>query len=302
MSKPSELRSFADEDIEAAGELLAARHRRHRAAEPLLPERYERADEASAAIEAAWQKPGATGFVAVRGGRLAGYLIGASDEESSWDPNEWIDHRGFAVEEPELVRDLYAVLAERSVGEGRNRHYVLVPASDRGLLEAWYRLGFGQQQAYGIREVRGEPWPEGVREATADDVDALLRLALAISRHHAGSPVFSDNAARQVEGAAASSGEIRAQIEADIAADEIGTLVAEVDGRLVGLLEVCPVELAGDGVNGHAMLARPEGGCFLAFAAMDPEARGVGRASGSPRQRSPGRTRPAIPRWSPTGG
>ena len=276
MVKPQEIRPFRDDDLDAAAELLAARHRRHRRVESLLPERYERAAEAKGAVEGAWRKAGASGVVAVRDGRVVGYLIGAPDDEGAWGPNDWIDHPGHGVEGAELLRDLYAVRAEQAVAEGRTRHYVLVPADDPERLEAWYRVGFGQQQAYGIREVHDEPWPPRVREASAGDVEALLPLTLAISRHHAGSPVFSDHAARRVEKADDSTDEVRAQLEADIAAAEIATLVAEVDGRIVGLLEACAVELAGDGVHAHATLARPEGACFLAFAATDPEARGLG--------------------------
>jgi ribosomal protein S18 acetylase RimI-like enzyme len=271
-----ELRPFTDDDLETAGRLLAARHARHRAHEPALPKRYEDVGEAAAAVEGAWRKPGAAGVVAVGDGRAVGYLVGAPDDEGSWGPNEWIDHPGQAVEEPEVLRDLYAALAEGAVHKGRGRHYVLVPGDEPELLDAWYRLGFGQQQAYGIREVEDEPWPARVREASPGDIDALLPFTLAISRHHAGSPVFSDNAARRVECAEASKDDVRAQLEADIAADEIATLVAEVDGRIVGLLEACAAELSGDGVDGHATLARPDNACYLAFAATDPAARGLG--------------------------
>jgi GNAT superfamily N-acetyltransferase len=157
---------------------------------------------------------------------------------------------------------------------GRSRHYVLVPANDPELLEAWYRLGFGQQQAYGIREVPTKPWPDGVRHAQAGDVEGLLALLPLIARHQAGSPVFSDHAARQAERPEERIDDVRTEIEGDIASDEIGTLVAEVDGRLVGLFEVTPVELAGEA--GHGTLARPERTCFLAFAATVPEVRGAG--------------------------
>jgi GNAT superfamily N-acetyltransferase len=276
MARPLELRLFQEGDLEAAGSLLAARHRRHRRAEPLLPDRYEQPDEARAAVEAAWHKPGAAGVVVLRDGQLIGYLIGAPDDEASWGPSEWIDHPGYAVEEPELIRDLYAALAEGPVAEGRGRHYVLAPASSAERLDAWYRLGFGQQQAYGIREVEETAWPERVREAAVDDIDAVLPFTIAISRHHARSPVFSDNAARRVEGAREAEKEVRAQLEEDIAAEAIATLVAEVDGRIVGFLEACAAELSGDGVEGHATLARPDGACYLAFAATAPEARGFG--------------------------
>jgi ribosomal protein S18 acetylase RimI-like enzyme len=276
MPKPVEIRPLRDDDLGAAAELLAERHRRHRRFEPLLPERYERVDEARSAVEGARRKGGASGVVAVRDGRVVGYLIGAPDDEGAWGPNEWIDHPGHAAEEPELLRDLYAAVAERAISAGRGRHYILVPAGDRDVLDAWYRVGFGQQQGYGIREVQDEPWPPRVREAVAADLEAVLPLTLAISRHHAGSPVFSDNAARRVESYEASMDAVRAQLEADIDAEGIATLVAEVDGRIVGFLEACAAELSGDGVDGHATLARPDNACYLAFAATDPEARGLG--------------------------
>lgn len=275
-AKPAELRPFRDDDLDAAGSLLAARHRRHRRDEPLLPERYEREEEARAAVERAWRKDGAAGVAAVNGRRVVGYLIGAAEDEGAWGQNEWIDVPGQAVEEPELLRDLYAALAETAVGKGRSRHYLLAPASDRELLDACYRVGFGQQQAYGIREVEHTAWPERVREAALDDVEALLPLTLAISQHHAGSPVFSDHAARRVERVEETKDDVRAQLEADIASDEIATLVVEVDGRVAGFLEACAVELAGEGVEGHATLARPDGAAFLAFAATAAAARGLG--------------------------
>jgi len=275
MSKLFEIRPFGDDDLEAAAALLAERHRRHRRLEPLLPERYERVDEARAAVEGAWRKEGASGVAAARDGRVVGYLIGAPDDEASWGPNEWIDHPGHAAEEPELLRDLYAALAAPAVRAGRTRHYVLIPAGDPAALDAWYRLGFGQQQAYGILEVEEEPWPERVREATVDDLEAVLPLTIVISRHHAGSPVFSDNASRRVERYEASLDGVRAQLREDVEAGEIATLVAEVDGRVVGFLEACAAELSG-GVDGHATLARPDNACYLAFAATDPQARGLG--------------------------
>ena len=269
-----ELGSFSDEHLDGAARLLARRHARHRETEPLLPEAYADPAVARGAVEAAWRRPGAAGVVALDADRVAGYLIGATDDRAHWGENHWIELAGHAAEEPELVRDLYAVAAQAAVDEGQPRHYVLAPAFDVALLDAWSRLGFGQQQAVGIREVRAEPWPQGVREARPDDLEALLALAPAISRVHAVSPVFSDNAARRIEEPDVE--KTRSMIEEDLAHEQIALLVSEVQGRVVGLFEVLPVELSGEGVTGHATLARPEGACYLSFAVVAPEARGTG--------------------------
>jgi GNAT superfamily N-acetyltransferase len=267
-----ELQPFDDDHVDAAGELLAERHRRHRAAEPALPARFEDPAAAREEVEAAWRREGASGAAGFLEGRLAGFLLGAPDDDEHWGgPNVWVGHAGHAALEPELVRDLYSLAAERwVVDDGRPRHYVQVPASEDGLLEAWYRVGFGQQHAAGVVELADVPWPEGVREATADDVDGVLEFAPLIREHQAGAPVFSANLS------VADPEAIRASVEEDIAAEEIGTLVAEVDGRLVGGFTVAAVELAGDAPHAFPGLARPERAAYLAWAATLPEVRGSG--------------------------
>jgi predicted N-acetyltransferase YhbS len=165
-----------------------------------------------------------------------------------------------------VVRDLYAAVASGWVDEGRTRHYVVVPANDGALLDAWFRLGFGQQQAYGIREVTPEPWPNGVRATELRDVDAILDLAPLLGGHQVLSPVFSGRPAQFDRD------ELRADVEKDIASDELGSFVFEQDGRIVGNFEMAPVELS----SMHTSLARPERACYLAFAVTDPKVRGSG--------------------------
>jgi ribosomal protein S18 acetylase RimI-like enzyme len=260
-----EVRPFADEHLEAAAGLLAERHRRHRAAEPLLPERYKDPVAARKELEALRWNEGSAGVVALRDGRLVGYLVGAPLNDEIWGANEWVEFAGHAVEEAEVARDLYAALAARWVEEGRTRHYLLVPAADAALVDAWFRLGFGQQQAMGIREVPAEPWPERVRAAESRDVDALVELAPRLREHQGSAPVFS--AGRDWDLV-----DLHAEIEQESADDKIGSLVVEVDGRIAGNLVVAPVEASGM----HADLARPERACYLAFAVTDPEVRGSG--------------------------
>src|SRR5207244_2411454 len=138
MSRPEIVPLTADH-LEAAGELLAARHRRHREAEPLLPKRYEDPAAARAEIEAL----GGEGVAALRDGRLVGYLVAIRKEDQVWGPNAWVESAGHAAERPEDVRDLYAAAAADWAGAGRKAHYAVVPATDAELVDAWFRLGFG---------------------------------------------------------------------------------------------------------------------------------------------------------------
>ena len=260
------IRPFSDEYIAHAGELLAARHRAHRAAEPLLPKRYEEPAAAAAEVEALAQLDGASGAVALRGSRAVGYLLGVRRADDVWGPNVWVEGAGHAAETAEDVRDLYGAAAARWVEEGRVRHYALVPASAPELLDAWARLSFGIQHAFGIREVPESPWPEGVRHATADDADALVELEPLLQGHQLLSPVFTGGFPEQPRE------ELRTEILEDLAKEEIGDLVAERDGRIVGAFQISPVELS----SVHASLARPDGAALLNWAATRPDVRGSG--------------------------
>jgi GNAT superfamily N-acetyltransferase len=164
-----EVQPFSEEHLDAAGDLLAERHRRHREAEPLLTEPADYRAE----VEALWRGDQASGVVGLRDGRITGYVLGISKDEGPWGPNVWVEPAGHAVEQAEDLRDLYAAAAVDWVEQGRTRHYALAPASDAPLLEAWYRLSFGQQQALGIREIPDAAMPENVRPAEERDVEEL---------------------------------------------------------------------------------------------------------------------------------
>ena len=261
-----ELRPFSEDFIEAAGELLAARHRAHRAAEPLLPPRYEEPVAAAAEVEALFGADDASGAVALRSGRVVGYLLGTRNPSPHWGENVWVELAGQAVEEAEDMRDLYAVAAARWFDEGRVRQYVLAPAHDTALVDAWAHVSFGRQHAAGIREVPQAAWPEGVRLAEERDVDALVALSPLLVEHQAQSPVFGVGLPRETPE------EIRAEILEDLAKPEIGDLVAERDGRIVGSFQLVPVELS----SVHSGLARPQGAVLLNWAATDPTVRGSG--------------------------
>lgn len=165
-----DLRPFSDDHLDEAAELLASRHSAHRAAEPLLADA-----NAREALEAAWRREGASGFVAVRDGEVVGYLLGRVADSRYLGRHAWIERAGHASAEPEAIRDLYAAAAPVWVESGVERHYAVVPVLD-DLLDPWYRLGFGQMHMEAIRRSggHGRELPPGVtiRRGGPDDVEA----------------------------------------------------------------------------------------------------------------------------------
>jgi GNAT superfamily N-acetyltransferase len=262
-----EIHAFSETFLDDAAHLLAGRHARHRQAEPLLPPRYEDPAAARAEIEALLGRDGVDGVAATRDGDVAGYLVGIRKDES-WGPNVWVEPAGHAVERAEDVRDLYAAAAARWVDQGRKAHFAVVPASDPELVDAWFRLGFGQQHAYGIRELPDVEWPDGVREAEERDVHALMALAPELPAHQRLAPVFS-GLPRTDEDPETE----RKELLEELADETAVSLVAEQDGRIVGNFFVCPLEVS---TSTHYGIARPERMSFLGFAVTDPAVRGSG--------------------------
>jgi ribosomal protein S18 acetylase RimI-like enzyme len=264
-----ELQPFSSDFLADTGRLLAQRHARHRDAEPLLSPRYEDPALAEQEVAEVWKSDGASGAVALTGGRVVGYLLGAPKASSVWGPNVWVEAAGQAVEEAETLRDLYGLAAARWVDEGRRAHYALVPAHDRALVESWYRVGFGQQHMHAIQPAVSEAFdtPERVvvRRAQRSDIPALAALDVELPRHQGRSPVFSAGTHQSLE-------ESAAEWEEDFDDPAFAVFVAERDGLVVGSAVGCSIEKSGS----HRGLARPDSAGFLGFAAVLPEHRGLG--------------------------
>ena len=260
-----EIQPFSEEHLDAAAGLLEQRHARHVEAEPLLAKEIDFPAEIRALLDA----EGSSGVAAIRDNRVAGYMLGVPKNEAMWGANVWVDYAGHAAEEPELVRDLYAAAAASWHEKARDRQYVLVPATDPELVDAWFRLSFGAQHAAAIQETpeRTDGAPPGVvvRRATADDVDAVVRLDFELPRHQERSPVFGPGPTWTEE-------ESREEFLADLDDAEQAMLVAEVGGQIVSLLVMVPIEKSSQ----HTGLAQVDGAAFLGFAATLPEARGSG--------------------------
>ena len=257
MRRP-ELVPFADEHLEAAARLLAARHARHREAEPLLPE----LKDPLAAVEQEWRVDGASGVFTP-----GGYLIAAPFVRNgiTWMR---VGIAGQALEGgSEAMRDLYAAAAQRWVDEGHTQHAVFVPSFDAELVDAWFRLSFGASAALAMRETRPEAEAKeafdagvAIRPGGEADFDEAARLELEMSASMVPAPSFSNLPPRRLE-------EVAAEWHEEGLGDEHELFVAERDGRMVG----------------HILLYRrppdlrvPENSIDLAQASTEPEARGTG--------------------------
>jgi GNAT superfamily N-acetyltransferase len=246
---------FAEEHVDAAAVLLAERHAAQRETFPQLPAEADFRAEIVSLLE-----EGATGAVTD-----GAYVLGRPWPTGLWGPNIWVEAAGHAARVPELLRDVWASAAAGWLEQGLKAHYVLVPATDPQLLDAWFRLGFGAQHGHGIIEIPAGKWPPAVREATEADIEGLVEIGPLLSRHQTQSPVFSSVPEQTAN-------EVRTDVLDDFATEGVANLVYEAEGRIVGNFFVCPIELS----SVHSGLARPPGSAFLGFAVTDPAIRGSG--------------------------
>jgi GNAT superfamily N-acetyltransferase len=187
--------------LDAAAELLAARQRAHRRAEPRLPGRFDSAEACRPLVAEALAMTDASGIVALRDGSVAGYLIGRPWLGMPFlrERAGWVDYAGHAVAADgaaETCRALYAAFAPRWLAAGCLAHYVTVPADDAAMLAAWRSLGFGLDHARGLRDagpVPGVRSPDGieVQRAGEEDIAVVVDLRRRLSLYHTGPPIFA---------------------------------------------------------------------------------------------------------------
>lgn len=270
---PTTVLPFEPEHVEAAAQLLARRHTEHRRSEPLLDPVYETPAACAVAITEMLASADASGAIAFDGAVATAFVLGHT-KEPSWGPHIWIEAGGYAGDDPETLRDTYAAAAQRWYDEGRTSHFVLTAAHRPEVVDAWFRLGFGQMHAHAIRESAPlVPTVTGavLRPPTAADIDQIVELEFVLPQHQGRSPVFSAGPAFTPE-------EVRADWIEDIDDPKYHHLVIDQDGVLVALATGCAATVSSmhSGVAGS-----PQSG-FLGHAAVRPEARGrgYGRALG----------------------
>ena len=290
-----EVMPFAAEHLDEAAALLAARHRADRAREPELSARFEEPTAARAELEVAWgmlppaptadgdrhlhplrpRAPGgdgAKGVAAFRNGRLVGYLVGTRWLGSPFlrPRAAWVAYAGHAVtpdEGPETYREVYAALVPRWLAAGCFAQYVTVPAADRQALAAWHSLGFGWEQARGVRDTGpvAQPRPATaleIHQAGAEDIEVVAQLSGRLARYHAGTPIFAPYLPE-------SQAEHRSELAQMLADPERRVLLAYREGRLVGMQTLGPP-------RPYAAMVTPERCIHLDEAFTEVEARGTG--------------------------
>lgn len=179
-----------------------------------------------------------------------------------------IPHGGHALpagRESEVLRSLYARVAERLVADRRLVHYVDVPAGETAT-DPWSDLGFGRELVHGLMAVKARGrQPRGVdglgiRRAGPGDLPQIGRMAAESSRRQRESAMFQP----QPEGPLAA---LRLHYADALGDPRSGAWIASRRGEEIGMVLLVPA--TPDPVI-------PESCVELAEAYVEPAARGEG--------------------------
>jgi GNAT superfamily N-acetyltransferase len=273
-----ETRPMDEGDVESAARLLAARHREDRVRTPVLSARYEEPAAVRPFIEQLLARPMSRGVIGLADGEPAGFMIGLV---TLVPPTAWFTpfieprsgqvlyqaHAATGAEAAELYRHMYAAIAPRWLAHGCFAHFVEIHAGDETAMDAWFSLGFGQALTFAVRDTSPVPAdPERaagveIHQASAEDIEVVLKLNDDLARHHNASPIFLP----YLPETEAAQREHQQELLEDL---ENAHFIAYRDGEPVGMQTFHPPDMQ--------EMARPEAGIYLFGGITVPGGRGGG--------------------------
>jgi GNAT superfamily N-acetyltransferase len=257
---PLSFEEWSPAHLDAAAELLTARHQRHREHRPELPTLDN--DAARQALEVISDSPG---YAALREDTVVGYIVYRAITEGAFAGHAWVDLAGQAATDTETTRSLYAHVADQWVAQGLRQHAVHVPAVDDHLWP-WFVSSFGIQHTWALRSsdpLRPSPRSSHVvvRRIGPDEAATAGKAELDLDDHLRKSPVFSG------VGPSARDDAIAGQKEF-LEDPGVYAVVAEYDGTHLGYGEVT-ADPKGD-------MRAPRGSATVGIVVVEAEARGLG--------------------------
>jgi GNAT superfamily N-acetyltransferase len=198
---PLKIVPLRDKYLEDAASLVAARYRALRGQVSSLPSRYEDVSSILPPLrDLAGQAPG---VVAMREGRLVGFLLGMvlpefRGKRGTYSP-EWAN-AAQAGDSREIYQEMYARLSAGWVADGCFTHVTTLLAHDREAIDAWHWLGFGLISVDAIRDLtpaQGASADVEIRRAGLEDIEQAMALSHALGQHLAAAPIFLRSVGKQ---------------------------------------------------------------------------------------------------------
>ncbi|MET0786224.1 MAG: GNAT family N-acetyltransferase [Paenisporosarcina sp.] len=189
-----------EEFLPQMAELLSLRHIAERAKYPFLPERFENPEETENLLRTEIGKPYVNGLVALRNGKVIGYLLYEFKEDAQKGRHILISYPSIAIdvtEHPRLVRLMYAEAGAEWIKHGYFQHIVYAPLGNERQLNEWLEQGFRFDQKYAVLnmhpyEVKNKERVNiQVRKSDKTDEELLKKMSRWNSIHQAAAPSWN---------------------------------------------------------------------------------------------------------------
>ena len=264
----SDFRAITVADSPAMAELLRSRQLLERSTFPFLQNRCLNTQYCVDVLEELFGNNRIMGIGAFVNGKMVGYIVGGIKVDAFRGRHVWVPYEGVAIREdqsPELIRALYAKVADSWLKQGCFMHYAVVPLGNQAYFEAFQRLSFFVQQVHGVmntEEYRAFAQVSDAKVRIADKADRkkMGQLSAIIQSYQNATPTF-ELVLPEI------AADIKAGYESTVEDGDMTVLLAEKDGEELGFQIY---EAASSG------LMLPDGGVELSVAGTYPCRMGSG--------------------------
>ncbi|HMM30514.1 MAG TPA: GNAT family N-acetyltransferase [Clostridia bacterium] len=230
-----DFRAITVADSPAMAELLRSRQLLERSTFPFLQNRCLNTQYIVDVLEQLFRSNRVIGTGAFVNGKMVGYIMGEIKVDTFRGRHVWVPYEGIAIREdqsPELIRALYAKVADSWLKQGCFMHYAVVPLGNQAYFEAFQRLSFFIQQVHGVMNTEGyRPFAQvsdaKVRIADKADRKKMGQLSGIIQSYQNATPTFELVLPEMAA-------DIKVGYEGTVEDGNMTVLLAEKDGEVLG--------------------------------------------------------------------
>ena len=230
-----DFRAITVADSPAMAELLRSRQLLECSTFPFLQNRSLNTRYIVDVLEKLFRSNRIIGTGAFVSGKMVGYIMGEIKVDTFRGRHVWVPYEGIAIREdqsPELIRTLYAKVADSWLKQGCFMHYAVVPLGNQTYFEAFQRLSFFVQQVHGVmnaEEYRAFAQVSDAKVRIADKTDRkkMGQLSAIIQSYQHATPTF-ELVLPEI------AADIKTGYESTVEDADMTVLLAERDGEVLG--------------------------------------------------------------------
>ena len=192
------IRDLTIKDTSEVAKLLAYRHKQERAKYSSLNKIFEDETLVESIVAKKFEEKLSIAIGAYEGDALLGFIISNVKIDSVFGRCAWVKYDGLALAEgvdASIFRELYANIADKWLSVGCLKHFVIVPAGQKDVLNAWLNSGFAYEQVFGIKKLTPSKIESlediTIRKSVPEDKKDLESISGLIMSFQAQSPTYA---------------------------------------------------------------------------------------------------------------